>query len=110
MATHTCTLKVSGPSVVSTWSNNAHKMKIGDTVKFVSGYGNVRLEFANDCPFLTDKIPTVTAFFVKSDTPLSLKLKRLPRGKRYHFLCMPGEAGSWNPNGGTWGDDVPPST
>lgn len=109
MAVHTCTLKVTGSTVSSTWSKNAHKMAVGDSVKYVSEYGDVRLEFGEDCPFLPEKIKTVVAFFVKGKTPVTLKVKRLARGKRYHFLCLPGSAGLWDAKNASSGGDVPPS-
>ncbi len=110
MAVYTCSLEVSGSKVLTTWSKNAAKIKIGDSVKFVSKYGNVRLEFAKDCPFFPDKIGSVVAFFVKGETPVSLKVKRLGRGKLYPFLCVKGEASSWDPKANPEaGGEIPPS-
>ena len=110
MAVHTCKLEESGSSIRCSWPKSAVKIKVGDTVKFVSEYGNVRLEFGDDCPFLADKITSVVAFYVKKGAPLSLKVKRLGRGKSYHFLCTKGEPALWDPkHDPKAGGDVPPS-
>lgn len=115
MATHKCLLKLVNKKVVPEWSRNAKKMQVGDTVRFTSGYGRVRLDFQEDCPFLPEKLPGGTvAFFLDSEATLGLKLKRLGRNKTYNFICTSdaGPVKGWPDNGGGQipPQDPPPTT
>lgn len=107
MAIHTCTLEKEGSVVHTSWSKNALKMKEGDSVKFVSEYGDVRLEFSGDCcPFLVDKVNGTVAFYALGKAPLTLKVKKVGRGKKCKFVCLPGSPTPWT---GESGGQVPPT-
>lgn len=107
MAIHTCTLEKEGSVVNTTWSKNALNVKVGDSVRFVSEYGDVRLEFQGDlCPFVEDKFKTTIAFYVSDKAPLALKVKRLARGKICKVVCLSGSPTPWTGQSGT---TVPPT-
>jgi hypothetical protein len=84
-------------------------MKVGDTVRFTSQYGRVRLDFQEDCPFFAEKMSGGTvAFFIDDKAVLALKVKRVPRGKQFIFVCTSdsGPVKPWPANGG---GPIPPN-
>lgn len=108
MAVFKCKLEVEPGKLIAEWKPGtvAKKLKVGDTIQFISEYGSVNLIFFEDNPFLKKPIQGYVTYTTDGKKPLSLKVETRKKKTAYKFLCLPASPlPTWTK--GVVGDDVP---